>query len=191
MSVKEIRRGGAQQKLWAFASLIVLVAGFSLASPNFFQVSNIMAILQATSVNGVLAVGVTLIIITGGIDLSIGTLMTFCAVMTGVVLTGAGMPLILGVLTAIGTGALCGLISGTFVAKMKIPPFIATLGMMLMLKGLSLIVTGTKPIYFNDTPGFSLIAQGSLIGRLIPAFPVPNGVLILFIVAGVVAIKLA
>ena len=132
MSVKEIRRGGAQQKLWAFASLIVLVAGFSLASPNFFQVSNIMAILQATSVNGVLAVGVTLIIITGGIDLSIGTLMTFCAVMTGVVLTWAGMPLILGVLTAIGTGALCGLISGTFVAKMKIPPFIATLGMMLI-----------------------------------------------------------
>ncbi|MBP6678829.1 MAG: ABC transporter permease [Paracoccus sp.] len=187
MSVKEIRRGGAQQKLWAFASLIVLVAGFSLASPNFFQVSNIMAILQATSVNGVLAVGVTLIIITGGIDLSIGTLMTFCAVMTGVVLTWAGMPLILGVLTAIGTGALCGLISGTFVAKMKIPPFIATLGMMLMLKGLSLIVTGTKPIYFNDTPGFSVIAQGSLIGKLIPAFPVPNGVLILFVVAGVVA----
>ena len=187
MSVKEIRRGGAQQKLWAFASLIVLVAGFSLASPNFFQVSNIMAILQATSVNGVLAVGVTLIIITGGIDLSIGTLMTFCAVMTGVVLTWAGMPLILGVLTASGTGALCGLISGTFVAKMKIPPFIATLGMMLMLKGLSLIVTGTKPIYFNDTPGFSVIAQGSLIGKLVPAFPVPNGVLILFIVAGVVA----
>ncbi len=187
MGIKETRRGGAQQKLWAFASLIVLVAGFSLASPNFFQVSNIMAILQATSVNGVLAVGVTLIIITGGIDLSIGTLMTFCAVMTGVVLTWAGMPLILGVLTSVATGALCGLISGTFVARMKIPPFIATLGMMLMLKGLSLIVTGTKPIYFNDTPGFSVIAQGSLIGMLIPAFPVPNGVLILFVVAGVVA----
>ena len=187
MSIKETRRGGAQQKLWAFASLIVLVAGFSLASPNFFQVTNIMAILQATSVNGVLAVGVTLIIITGGIDLSIGTLMTFCAVMTGVVLTWAGMPLLLGVLTSIATGALCGLISGTFVAKMKIPPFIATLGMMLMLKGLSLIVTGTKPIYFNDTPGFSEIAQGSLIGRIVPAFPVPNGVLILFIVSGAVA----
>ena len=187
MGIKETRRGGAQQKLWAFASLIVLVAGFSLASPNFFQVSNIMAILQATSVNGVLAVGVTLIIITGGIDLSIGTLMTFCAVMTGVVLTWAGMPLLLGVLTSIATGALCGLISGTFVAKMKIPPFIATLGMMLMLKGLSLIVTGTKPIYFNDTPGFSEIAQGSLIGRIVPAFPVPNGVLILFIVSAAVA----
>ncbi|ASY63399.1 Ribose ABC transport system, permease protein RbsC [Sinorhizobium sojae CCBAU 05684] len=187
MGVKQSGRGGAQQKLLAFASLIVLVIGFSLASPNFFQVSNIMAILQATSVNGVLAVGVTLIIITGGIDLSIGTLMTFCAVMAGVVLTWAGMPLSLGVLTAITTGALCGLFSGSLVARMKIPPFIATLGMMLVLKGLSLIVTGTKPIYFNDTPGFTFIAQGSVVGELIPAFPMPNGVLVLFLVAGVSA----
>lgn len=97
------------------------------------------------------------------------------------------MPLPLGIVAAIATGACCGLISGTFVAKMKIPPFIATLGMMLMLKGLSLIVTGTKPIYFNDTPGFTQIAQGSVIGALVPAFPVPNGVLILFLVAGAVA----
>jgi len=180
-------RGGAQQKLLAFASLIALVIGFSLASPNFFQTTNIMAILQAASVNGVLAVGVTLIIITGGIDLSIGTLMTFCAVMTGVVLTWAGMPLPLGVIASIGTGALVGLISGTLVAKAKIPPFIATLGMMLILKGLSLIVTGAKPIYFNDTPGFTQIAQGSLVGALVPAFPLPNGVLVLFLVAGAVA----
>ncbi|MBN9029903.1 MAG: ribose ABC transporter permease [Rhizobiales bacterium 63-7] len=179
--------GGAQQKLLAFASLIVLVIGFSLASPNFFQVSNIMAILQATSVNGVLAVGVTLIIITGGIDLSIGTLMTFCAVMTGVVLTWGGLPLPFGVLAALGTGAACGLVSGSLVARMRIPPFIATLGMMLVLKGMSLIVTGTKPIYFNDTPGFTTIAQGSLIGQIVPAFPVPNGVLVLFIVAGAAA----
>ncbi|ATQ57974.1 ABC transporter permease [Paracoccus yeei] len=187
MDARQARRGAAQQKILAFASLIVLVAGFSLASPNFFQMTNIMAILQAASVNGVLAVAVTLIIITGGIDLSIGTLMTFCAVMAGVVLTWGGMPLPLGIVAAIATGACCGLISGTFVAKMKIPPFIATLGMMLMLKGLSLIVTGTKPIYFNDTPGFTQIAQGSVIGALVPAFPVPNGDLILFLVAGAVA----
>lgn len=188
MSEKQVRRGAAaQQKLLAFASLIVLVVGFSLASPNFFQVSNIMAILQATSVNGVLAIGVTLIIITGGIDLSIGTMMTFCAVMTGVVLTWAGMPLPLGIVAAIATGTGAGLISGVLVARMKIPPFIATLGMMLVLKGLSLIVTGTRPIYFNDTPGFTQIAQGSLVGRLFPAFPLPNGVLILFVLAALVA----
>lgn len=174
----------AQQKLLAFASLIILVIGFSLASPNFFQVSNIMAILQATSVNGVLAVAATVIILTGGIDLSIGMLMTFCAVITGVVLTWGGMPLPLGILAAIGTGALCGLASGTFVAQMKIPPFIATLGMMLMLKGLSLIITGARPIYFNDTPGYTDISQGSLIGMVIPGLPIPNGVLVLFAVAG-------
>ncbi len=183
--------GAAQQKLLAFASLIILLVIFSLASPQFLQVTNIMSILQATSVNGVLAVAATLVIITGGIDLSVGTLMTFCAVMTGVVLTWMGLPLPFGILAAIATGAFCGLCSGTFVAKMKIPPFIATLGMMLILKGLSLVISGTKPIYFNDTPGFTQISQGSLIGWIIPGLPVPNGVLILFVVAGIAAWVLA
>ncbi len=174
---------GAYQKLLAFASLIALLIGFSIASPNFMQTSNMIAILQATSVNGVLAVGVTLVIITGGIDLSVGTLMTFCAVIAGVVLTYLGMPLLLGVIAAIAAGAFCGLCSGTFVAKMKIPPFIATLGMMLILKGLSLVISGTRPIYFNDTPGFDQISRGSLIGDVFPGLPIPNGVLILFLVA--------
>lgn len=178
---------GAHQKLLAFASLMLLVLGFSLASPNFMQTSNIIAILQATSVNGVLAVAATLVIITGGIDLSVGTLMTFTAVMTGVVLTKLGMPLPLGVATAILTGAVCGLVSGFFVTKMKIPPFIATLGMMLILKGLSLVISGARPIYFNDTPGFDEISRGSLIGEVIPSLPIPNGVLILFLVAAITA----
>lgn len=181
---------GAQQKLLAFASLIALLVFFSVASPNFLQTSNILAILQATSVNGVLAIAATLVIITGGIDLSVGTLMTFCAVMAGVILTYAGMPLVLGVVGAIFVGVICGTVSGVLIAKMKIPPFIATLGMMLILKGLSLVISGTKPIYFNDTPGFSEISTGSLIGTFVPAVPVPNGVLILFILAVVIAFVL-
>ncbi|MEP0233711.1 ABC transporter permease [Roseibium sp.] len=175
---------GAHQKLLAFASLIILLIGFSIASPNFMQTSNMIAILQATSVNGVLAVAATLVIITGGIDLSVGTMMTFCAVIAGVVLTNLGLPLPVGVFAAIAAGAFCGLCSGTFVAKMKIPPFIATLGMMLILKGLSLVISGTRPIYFNDTPGFDAISLGSVIGDVFPALPIPNGVLILFLVAG-------
>ncbi|WP_371155000.1 ABC transporter permease [Jannaschia sp. 2305UL9-9] len=178
---------GTHQRVLAFASLIVLLIGFSIASPNFMQTSNMIAILQATSVNGVLAIAVTLVIITGGIDLSVGTMMTFCAVITGVVLTYMGMPLMLGVVAAVLTGAFCGACSGTFVAKMAIPPFIATLGMMLILKGLSLVISGTRPIYFNDTPGFSEISRGSLIGEVLPSLPIPNGVLILFIVAAVAA----
>ncbi|WP_406873004.1 ABC transporter permease [Aminobacter sp. P9b] len=177
------RFSGAQHRLLAFASLIALIVVFSLASPNFMQTSNIIAILQATSVNGVLAIAATLVIITGGIDLSVGTLMTFCAVVAGVVLTSWGMPLGLGVLAAILAGAASGIASGTFVAKLKIPPFIATLGMMLILKGLSLVISGTRPIYFNSTPGFTQISQGSLIGTVIPGLPIPNGVLILFLVA--------
>lgn len=177
------RFSGAQQRLLAFAGLIALVGAFSLASPNFLQTSNVLAVLQAASVNGVLAVASTLVIITGGIDLSVGTLMTFCAVVAGTALTKMHLPLPLGVLAALAAGTASGVCSGTFVAKLKVPPFIATLGMMLVLKGLSLVISGTRPIYFNETPGFTEIAQGSLIGAVWPEVPLPNGVLVLFAVA--------
>ncbi|WP_127143050.1 ABC transporter permease [Pelagibacterium montanilacus] len=183
------RTQGAQ-KLLAFAGLVVLLVGFSLASDRFFQTSNVIAILQAASVNGVLAIAATLIIITGGIDLSVGTLMTFCAVICGVVLTYLGLPMPIGLAAAILAGTASGLASGIFVAKLKVPPFIATLGMMLILKGLSLVISGTRPIYFNDTPGFTQIATGSIIGNFFPAVPLPNGVVILFVVAGLAAFVL-
>ena len=144
---------------------------------------NVLAIMQATAVDGVLGISATFVIITAGIDLSVGTLMTFCAVMTGVVLTNLGMPLWLGVLTSIATGAFCGAVSGFLIAKLKIPPFIATLGMMWAVKGLSLVVTNARPIYFNDTPNFDMISQASLIGYFVPSVPLPNGVLILFVLA--------
>ena len=180
---KALLNASARQKMLAFASLIGLMIFFSFASPAFMQADNIVGILQATAVNGVLAIACTFIIITAGIDLSVGTMMTFCSVMTGVVLTNMGMPLSTGVVTSIFFGALCGFTSGFMIAKMKIPPFIATLGMMLLTKGLSLVISGTKPIYFNDTEGFTAIAQDSLIGEILPSLPIPNAVLILFIVA--------
>jgi len=179
-----------RQTLLAFASLLALLIFFTLASPNFLQADNMVSILQATAVNGVLAVACTFVIITAGIDLSVGTLMTFCAVMAGVFLTYWGLPIYVGVLAAIGFGAFCGFISGVLIAKLKIPPFIATLGMMMLLKGMSLVISGTKPIYFNDTPEFPAISQDSLIGYFIPALPIPNAVLILFAVAIVASIVL-
>lgn len=185
------RISGAFHRLLAFSGLIALVVAFSLASPNFLQTQNILAILQATSVNGVLAIAATLVIITGGIDLSVGTLMTFCAVVAGVILTYWSLPLPVGVLGAILAGTASGLVSGTIIAKLKVPPFIATLGMMLILKGLSLVISGTKPIYFNDTPGFNQIALGSAVGSVFPAVPLPNGVLVLFAVALVAAFVLS
>jgi ribose transport system permease protein len=183
-------RPQARQKLLAFASLVALVAFFGIVAPRFLQVDNLVSILQATAVNGVLAVACTFVIISGGIDLSVGTMMTFCAVIAGVVLTNLGLPLPLGIAAALVAGAVCGATSGVLIAKLKIPPFIATLGMMMLLKGLALVISETKPIYFNDTPGFTAIAQDSLMGEFVPALPIPNSVLILFLVAALSSVVL-
>lgn len=173
-------RSDAIQRLLAFGALIVLIVVFSLASPNFFQFDNIVGILIATTVTGVLSLGVTFVIITGGIDLSIGTVMTLSAVMTGVFISVWKLPIFLGVLAGLATGALAGFANGVIIAKMKIPPFIATLGMLNVAKGLALVISGLKPVYFTDTPIFNKIAMGSVLGTLIPRFEVPNAVLFLF-----------
>ncbi|HET7080427.1 MAG TPA: ABC transporter permease [Chloroflexia bacterium] len=179
----------ALQRALAFGALILLFIVFSLASPNFLQFDNVVGILIATAVNGVLALGVTFIIITGGIDLSVGTVMTLAAVITGVLVTEMHLPLPLGIVGGILAGTLMGLVNGAVIARMKIPSFIATLGMLNIAKGLALVLSGLKPIYFNDTPEFNGIAMGSALGALIPGLDVPNVVLLLFaaaIVAGVI-----
>ena len=89
--------------------------------------------------NGVLAIACTFVIITSGIDLSVGTLMTFCAVMAGVFLTYWACRSTWAYWRPLFSARLCGFVSGVLIAKLKIPPFIATLGMMMLLKGLSLV----------------------------------------------------
>jgi ribose transport system permease protein len=176
----------AAQRLLAFAALIVMIVAFSLLSPNFLQFDNIAGILLATAVSGVLALGVTFVIVSGGIDLSIGTVMTLAAVMTGVVGTVMHLPLPLAVVVGLGTGGLAGFVNGILIAKLKIPPFIATLGMLNVAKGLALVISGLKPIYFNDTPEFNGTAMGSITGSIVPGFNVPNIVLV-FLAAALVA----
>ena len=175
-----LARSDAVQRLLAFAALIVIIIVFSLLSPNFLQFDNLVGILLATTVTGVLALGVTFVIITGGIDLSIGTVMTLSAVMTAIFLTEWHLPIPLGIAAGLATGALAGLVNGTLVAKLKIPSFIATLGMLNVAKGLALVISGLKPIYFNDTPEFNHAAMGSVIGGVIPGLDIPNVVLVLF-----------
>lgn len=181
----------AKQKLLAFASLIALIVVFSVLKPEAFMTQdNFIGILQSTTVIGVLAIASTFVIITAGIDLSVGVLMTFCAVMAGVFIVNLGLPLPLGIVLALAMGALSGCVSGLVITKLKVPPFIATLGMMMLLKGLSLLITQTRPIYFSDVEGFDQIALGSLIGEVFPSLPIPNGVLIMFVVAVVCAVVL-
>ncbi|QMV44181.1 ABC transporter permease [Cohnella cholangitidis] len=181
---------GLQQFL-AFGSLILLVLFFSLASGNFFNFSNIVGILLSTAVIGVLALGVTFVIVTGGIDLSVGTVMTLSAVMTGVFITMWGLPVWVGIIGGLLTGALCGFVSGYAIARLGIPPFIATLAMMMIAKGLALVISGTKPIYFTDDEVFMEISLGSVLGDLIPGFDIPNAVLVFFLAAVIGSILLA
>jgi ribose transport system permease protein len=173
-------RSDAMQRVLAFAALILLWIVFTILSPYFFTPDNAVGIGLATAVNGLLALGVTFVIITGGIDLSIGTVMTLSAVMTGVFITMWHLPILLGVLAGLATGGLCGFANGTIIARMKVPPFIATLGMLNIAKGLSLVFAGLKPIYFDATPAYNAIAMGSILGRIIPGFDIPNAILILF-----------
>ena len=173
-------RSNAIQTLLACGALIVLLVAFSLASPNFLQFDNIIGILLATAVNGILGLGVTFVIITAGIDLSIGTVMTLSAVMTGVLITNWQLPMPLGIVGGILTGTAAGFVNGILVAKMKVPPFIATLGMLNVAKGLALVISGLRPIYFSDLPQFNELAMGSAFGAIVPGFEVPNLVLILF-----------
>jgi ribose transport system permease protein len=178
------RLRGSLQQLLAFVSLIAIVAFFSFASPHFFTANNLVSILTAATVTGILALGTTFVIITGGIDLSIGTGMILCGVMAGVFLTYWGWPLWAGVLGAILFGAVIGFINGFNVSVLGIPPFIATLGMMLIAQGLALVISGTKPIYFNDTPAFQQIMNVSII----PGIRFPLGVaifIVMIVIAGI------
>ena len=168
------------QRLMAFGALIIIFVGFSFASPYFFTFNNVVGILISTAVNGLLALGVTFIIISGGIDLSVGTVMTLCSVMCAVVIKNWGFPIPIGVIVGILTGGLAGFVNGIMISKMKLPPFIATLGMLNVARGLSLVITDLSPIYFPLETGFSNITMGSVLGTIIPGFAIPNGVLIMF-----------
>lgn len=166
-----------------FIALIILSAYFSVFAPNFTTWPSIVLMLKHASIYGLLAIGMTLVIITGGIDLSIGTVMTLCSVMTGVFITFWGLPIWVGVIGGIVFGGLCGWLCGMMVARLNIPPFIATLAMMMVAKGLALVISGTRPIYFTDVPGFTRISLGSVTGAIIPGFDIPNAVLIFFLMA--------
>lgn len=134
------------QKFAALGSLLALVAVFSLTSSAFFSVNNGMTIaLQVTSI-GLLGIGATYVIISGGIDLSVGSVLALSGVAAALCVRDLGLPVPLGMLAGILTGTLCGLLNGLMVTRMRLPPFIATLGMMLVARGVALQVTGARAV---------------------------------------------
>jgi ribose transport system permease protein len=173
------------QQFLAFASLIVIFLFFSIASSSFLNYNNVTAILFSTVVIGLLALGTTFVIITGGIDLSIGTGMALCAVIAGVLITKSGLPVLVGVIGAVLFGGLIGLVNGFNVSVLGIPPFIATLAMMLVAQGLALVISDSTPIYFTDSPSYTKISTGHLFG-----VDFPNAVLVLAVAVVISAVLL-
>ncbi len=134
------------QKFAALGSLVVLTMVFSATSSAFFTVNNAMTIaLQVTSI-ALLGIGATCVIITGGIDLSVGSVLALSGVVAALAVKELGMPVPVGMLLGIFTGSLCGLINGLLVTRFKLPPFIATLGMMLIARGVALQITGARAV---------------------------------------------
>jgi ribose transport system permease protein len=145
--------------------LVAVMAVFAILAPAFLSERNLLNILQQSSLNACLALGMTLVIITGGIDLSVGSTAAFSAVITASLML-AGTPLWLAIAFGLLLGALCGLLNGLFVAFIGLQPFIVTLGTLSTYRALALIYTGGNPV-LNIPPAFRALFTKTLFG--IPA----------------------
>ncbi|CAH6784370.1 ribose ABC transporter membrane subunit [Vibrio chagasii] len=158
-----------QKSLIALIFLIVVV---SFLNPNFFTVDNILNILRQTSVNAIIAVGMTLVILTAGIDLSVGSVLALCGAFAASMI-GMEIPVMIAVPTALVAGAALGAISGVIIAKGKVQAFIATLVTMTLLRGVTMVYTDGRPIStgFTDTAdAFAWFGTGYAMGVPVPVW---------------------
>ncbi|MGF1718788.1 ABC transporter permease [Vibrio kyushuensis] len=148
------------QKLASVGGLLALIIAFSFSSPYFLTMNNIMTVGLQTSTITIIGIGVMLTILTGGIDLSIGSVMALSGVTAGIAVN-AGLPVPLGMAVGVATGTFCGLLNGLCVSKLRLPPFIATLGMMMIARGVALYITNAAPV--SGMPeSFSYLGNGAL-----------------------------
>ncbi len=158
-----------QKSLIALVFLIVVV---SFLNPNFFTIDNILNILRQTSVNAIIAVGMTLVILTAGIDLSVGSVLALCGAFAAS-LIAIEVPVMIAVPTALFAGAALGAISGIIIAKGKVQAFIATLVTMTLLRGVTMVYTDGRPIStgFTDTAdAFAWFGTGYALGIPVPVW---------------------
>lgn len=145
--------------------LLALCAVLWALTPHFLTVSNLLNIAQQTSINAIVAAGMTFVIVSGGIDLSVGSIVALAGVALGVMLQGGQSPFI-AIPGAIAVGTGCGLLNGLLVSVGGLPPFIATLGMMSVARGTALVFTEGRPVSGFDE-GFRWLATGT--GGFVPA----------------------
>ncbi|MGB4135120.1 MAG: ABC transporter permease [Microbacterium sp.] len=154
------------QRLGAAAGLLILVAGFAIASPPFLGVNNLLNIALQTSVIAIVAIGQTYVIVTGGIDLSVGAVAALAGVITADALK-VGMPIPIAVLAGLIGGMICGYINGALISYGQIPPFIVTLGMLGIARGAVLVMTNGVPV--SGLPrSFAWFGNGTVLGIPVP-----------------------
>ncbi|HEV8346964.1 MAG TPA: ribose ABC transporter permease [Vicinamibacterales bacterium] len=133
-----------------------------ILTPHFLTVANALNVMEQTSINAIVAVGMTYVIISGGIDLSVGSLLALSGVVLAAALK-AGWPAALAIAAGLGVGAATGLINGLVIAFGRLPPFIMTLGMMSVARGAALLATDGRPVSGFES-GFRSIATGRVLG---------------------------
>lgn len=154
VKVKDAAITNGKQNIIIVAALVVLALIFYALNPNFLNRFNVVSMTQSLAPYAILALGVTFVIATGGIDLSIGTVCIASAVISGFCYT-KGMPLWLTIPMMIVIGGLFGLLNGFLVAKLKLPAFIATLGTMMLSRGLSALIVSVPNIFFPGGTWFN------------------------------------
>ncbi|MBC5997297.1 ribose ABC transporter permease [Romboutsia ilealis] len=158
-------------KYKSLLGLVLLIAVVSILNPSFLSPKNIMNILRQTSVNAVIAAGMTFVILTGGIDLSVGSILGISGAVCASLLV-SGQNVVIAVLAALVVGAVVGFLNGFIISKGKLQPFIATLATMTVLKGLTLVYTNGNPITLGSNElamSFGKIGGGTILGIPTPA----------------------
>jgi ribose transport system permease protein len=150
------------QRLLPFLSLIILFVALAIASPHFLTSTNLSSVVRQTAVINIMALGMTMIIITGGIDLSVGAILAMGGLL-GTMAMEKGLSIPAGVLIGILTGFACGLANGIMITGLRIEPFIVTLGTLGIFRGTTLIISNGLPVH-RIPQQFSFLGEGNLLG---------------------------
>jgi len=154
-------------RLGIVAALVVLAVVLAVLKPNFLSAANLLNVVRQVSINGILAVGVTVVLLTGGVDLSLGSVVAVSGVVAAHLAHPGGYPLLVPIAAGILAGAACGAVNGAVVTRCGVPSFIATLGMMTAARGLALVLSDGRPVS-NMSPALTRLA-GDVAGVPIPA----------------------
>lgn len=165
-------------KLGIYVILILIFIFFAVCTDSFLSVKNLLNIGRQVSMIGICAVGMTMVLLTGGIDISVGAIIALTGVICSMLVVESGVPLIPAILIAVFIGTFCGFFVGFMVTKFDVPPLIATLAMQTIARGLAYILTGGIPVYgLPDSTRF--IGQGYVLG-----IPTPLIIMVLIFAVG-------